>query len=62
MGNGLQMLLWQKEHAVTVKQAEKMSPEELQDKIVIGELYRGEAPEYTAMYEEIMARAKGKNQ
>jgi 2-oxoglutarate ferredoxin oxidoreductase subunit beta len=58
MGNGLQMLLWQKEHAVTVKQAEKMSPEELRDKIVIGELYKGEAPEYTAMYQQIIERAQ----
>ena len=56
LGNGRQMLLWQRDHAVTVKQAAKMSPEELRDKIVIGELYRAEAPEFTATYEELVAR------
>ncbi|MCL6478074.1 MAG: 2-oxoacid:ferredoxin oxidoreductase subunit beta [Peptococcaceae bacterium] len=60
MGNGLQMLMWQKEHAVTVKQAEKMSPADLQDKIVIGELHKSGAPEYTAMYNEIIDRAKSR--
>jgi 2-oxoglutarate ferredoxin oxidoreductase subunit beta len=58
LGNAVDMILWQKEKAVTVKQAAKMKPEELADRIVIGELYKGEAPEYTAMYEQIIASAK----
>lgn len=59
LGNGLQMLLWQRDHAVTKKQAEKMSPEELKDKIIIGELHKSEAPEFTAVYEEMVARVRG---
>ncbi|KKM12158.1 2-oxoglutarate ferredoxin oxidoreductase subunit beta [Clostridiales bacterium PH28_bin88] len=60
LGGGAEMILWQKEHAVTVKQAEKMSPEELDGKIVIGELHRSEAPEYTAMYEQLIQKAQEK--
>jgi hypothetical protein len=32
------MLEWQKEHAIRFEKATKLSPEELADKIVIGEL------------------------
>jgi hypothetical protein len=32
------MLQWQKEHAVRVEQASRMSREELADKFIIGEL------------------------
>jgi len=52
------MLLLQKENAVHVKKAEQMSPEELEGKIIVGELHRKEAPEYTAMYEKLIARAR----
>ncbi|RKZ33209.1 hypothetical protein DRQ33_04640 [bacterium] len=42
-----QMLLWQKENSVPIAKAEKMSPEELQGKKVIG-IFRDETrPEYT---------------
>jgi 2-oxoglutarate ferredoxin oxidoreductase subunit beta len=37
-GTGLDMLQWQKEHAVRVEKTAGMSPEDLADKIVIGEM------------------------
>lgn len=40
MGTPYDMLQWQKNHAVRVERAVKMSPEELSDKIVIGELVK----------------------
>jgi 2-oxoglutarate ferredoxin oxidoreductase subunit beta len=39
-GDAYDMLMWQKENAVRVEQAGKMSPEELDDKFVIGELVK----------------------
>lgn len=54
MRNGAEMLMWQKENAVHVKKARQMSPGELKGKIIIGELHRSEAPEYTATYQELM--------
>ncbi|MHB1041367.1 MAG: 2-oxoacid:ferredoxin oxidoreductase subunit beta [Eubacteriales bacterium] len=50
MGDGYQMLMWQKEHAVSAEKAALLPPEEIKDKFVTGELYRREAPEYTEMY------------
>ena len=40
--------------------AAKMKPEELAGKFVIGELHKSEAPEYTAEYEKVLAKAQGK--
>jgi len=54
MPTGYEMLMWQKEHAVPVERAKKMSPEELKDKFLIGELHRSEAPEYTELYERLV--------
>ncbi|MDI3538636.1 MAG: 2-oxoglutarate/2-oxoacid ferredoxin oxidoreductase subunit beta [Bacillota bacterium] len=53
------MLEWQKEHAVPVKAAAKLTPEQLKGKFVIGELHRQEAPEYTEVYANLVARARG---
>lgn len=58
MGDGAQMLLWQKEHGVPVEKARKMSPEELRDKFLIGELHRSVAPEFTEMYGQILEQAR----
>ena len=57
-GDAVAMLNWQKEVAVNVRQAEKMTPEQLQGRIVIGELYKGEAPEYTEMYQQVIEKAQ----
>lgn len=57
MKDGAEMLLRQKDNAVHIKKTEKMTFEELKGKIIIGELFRREAPEYTAMYEKLIATA-----
>ncbi len=58
MGNAPDMLKWQRDNAVNVKVAQKMEPEKLAGKIIIGELHRETAPEYTELYEQLLARFK----
>jgi 2-oxoglutarate ferredoxin oxidoreductase subunit beta len=59
MGTAVQMLEWYKKQSVTVTRAKDMSPEELRDKIVVGELVDIEKPELmetlAAMRERAMA-------
>lgn len=51
----IDMLKWQKEVTVKKKAAEKLSSEEREEKIIIGELYKDEdRPEYTAEYDRII--------
>jgi len=57
-GDGANMMKWQKEHAVTAAQAAKLSDEEMADKFIIGVLHRGEAPEYTKQYDELILSAQ----
>jgi len=52
MNNGKEMLLWQKENSVHVNRAGRLPPGELEDKIIIGRLYRREASEYTELYDK----------
>lgn len=52
------MLEWQRETAVPVKKARSMAPEELEGKIITGELYRGQAPEYVSEYTKLTQRLK----
>lgn len=59
IGGGSEMLMWQKDHSVTVKRAAQMAPADLEGKIIIGELYRKEKPEYTDLYRGVMAMAMG---
>ncbi len=54
MKSGTEMLLAQKESAVHINRAVKMSPEELEGKVVIGKLHRREAPEYTELYDRLI--------
>ncbi len=56
MGDAVDMLNWQKEHAVPVKAAAKLPAEKLEGKFVIGELHRSEGPEYTEEYQRIIDR------
>ncbi len=60
MGSGVDMLNWQKEHAVPMRTAQKMDPGDLVGKIIIGEFADLDAPEYTASYEEILHDASGR--
>jgi 2-oxoglutarate ferredoxin oxidoreductase subunit beta len=60
MGGPAQMMQWQKDHAVMVAAAAKMTPAEMSGKFVIGELHKSAAPEYTAEYDKMIARLQGK--
>ncbi len=54
--NALDQLHWQKEHAVPVQAAEKMSPEELKDKFTTGVIFETDRPEYTEQYAALMQK------
>lgn len=58
-GTAVDILKWQKENAVTAQKAKTMTEEELKGKIVYGELFRVERPEYTAEYQKIIEKAGG---
>lgn len=60
MGKPAKMLEWQKENSVSIKNAEKMTPEELEGKIIWGEFYHNpNVPEYTEEYAKVIVRAQG---
>jgi 2-oxoglutarate ferredoxin oxidoreductase subunit beta len=59
LGTAVEMMEWQRDHAVTVEKSATMRPEELQDKILIGVLVDKELPVYQDEYEKIRERAKG---
>jgi len=58
MGNPVTMLEWMRDNAVTVEKAEKMIPEELENKFTIGVLADEEKPVYTEEYDKIRDRAR----
>jgi len=60
LGDAIAMLRWQKENAIGVKAAEKLSPEELAGKVITGVLFSQERPEYCREYEKVIARAQGR--
>ena len=57
MGTAVQMLEWYKKQSVTATRAKDMSPEELRDKIVVGELVDIEKPELMETMAAMQARA-----
>ncbi len=59
LGSAVEMMEWQRDHAVPVEKAQQMKPEELRDKILIGVLVDKELPVYEDEYEKIRERAKG---
>jgi len=58
LGSAVEMMEWQRDHAVTVEKAAATKPEELEDKILIGVLVDKELPVYQDEYEKIRERAK----
>jgi 2-oxoglutarate ferredoxin oxidoreductase subunit beta len=58
LGSAVEMMEWQRDHAVSVEKAATMKPEELQDKVLIGVLVDKELPVYQDEYEKIRERAK----
>ncbi|SNX55416.1 2-oxoacid:ferredoxin oxidoreductase subunit beta [Thermoanaerobacterium sp. RBIITD] len=57
-GDARKMLEWQKEHAITINQANKMSKRELSDKFIIGEFLNINEPEFTDNYQELINSLK----
>jgi len=58
-GGAVDLMKWQRDCAIDVKAAEKLSAEEMKGKFVIGELSRCEKPELTAEYQKIIDRVRG---
>ncbi|MCT4594703.1 MAG: 2-oxoacid:ferredoxin oxidoreductase subunit beta [Anaeromicrobium sp.] len=55
-GDSVNLLKWQKDHAVDVKRAEKLTEEQLEGKFLIGEFVDTTSPEYTEEYQKIIDR------
>lgn len=55
LGDATKMLLWLKDNAVMAKAAEKLPPEKLEGKFLIGELYNNPQPEFTEQYGKLVA-------
>jgi 2-oxoglutarate ferredoxin oxidoreductase subunit beta len=58
LGSAVEMMEWQRDHAVPMEKALKMKPEELKDKILTGVLIDKELPVFQDEYEKIRERAK----
>ena len=58
MGSSIDMMGRYKATSVPVRRAERMSPEELAGKIVVGELADKEKPEYTESLDRVMSRLR----
>ena len=58
IGGPVEVLNWIKDRTVNVKAAASLPPEKLQGKVLIGELYKSERPEYTASYMEMSAKVQ----
>jgi 2-oxoglutarate ferredoxin oxidoreductase subunit beta len=59
MGSAVEMMQWQREHAVTVEKARQMKEKELQDKFKIGVLVDRELPVYQDEYEKVRKWSQG---
>ncbi len=67
LGSAVEMMQWQRDHAIPVEEVTTLSPEALKDKIVIGVLMDRELPVYHEEYDKIreqarMSRRDGKDQ
>ena len=58
LGSAVEMMQWQRDHALPVEKAIKMKSEELKDKVLIGVLIDKELPVFQEEYEKIRSRAK----
>jgi 2-oxoglutarate ferredoxin oxidoreductase subunit beta len=58
LGSAVEMMQWQRDHAVPAEKALNMKSEELKDKILIGVLIDKELPVFQEEYEKIRSRAK----
>jgi len=60
LGNAVAMLKAQCENAITVEEARKLKPEELDDKIVTGIFVNKDIPEFCEEYDRLIERAQKK--
>lgn len=60
MGTAVEMMQWQRDHAVTVEKANQMKEEELKDKFKIGVLIDKELPVFQDEYEKVRQMARGR--
>ncbi len=58
MPTAVEMLQWERTHAVNVAQAARLSPEQMKDKFVTGVLQDLDVPEYSEVYEQVIERAR----
>jgi 2-oxoglutarate ferredoxin oxidoreductase subunit beta len=58
-GGPVEMMQWQKDHAVNITAASRMTPEQLEGKFLIGEFKNSPEPEYTKEYQKIIDKVKG---
>ena len=59
-GGPLKMMHWQADNCVDIKKAEKMTPEQLEGKVLIGKFHQEEGrPEYCDEYDKIIHIAGG---
>ncbi len=54
----IDMLKWQREHAISVNAAGKLSSDKLKDKFLIGKFYTSQEPEYTEEYNKLIEKAQ----
>lgn len=59
MGSAVEMMQWQRDHAVTVEKAAQMKEAQLKDKFKIGILVDRELPAYQDEYEKVRRWSKG---
>jgi 2-oxoglutarate ferredoxin oxidoreductase subunit beta len=60
MATPVEMLKWQRDNAVSLKQAQTMTEEQLAGKFIIGELVNKPSPEYCEEYQKVIERARQK--
>ncbi|MFA5235897.1 MAG: thiamine pyrophosphate-dependent enzyme [Bacilli bacterium] len=53
-GDAVEMLEWQRDNMVSVEKAAKMTPEELEGKLILGLVHQTEYKEFTFAYEELI--------
>jgi len=58
LGGAVETLNWIKDRTVNVKAASALTPDKLEGKLLIGELYSGQRPEYTASYGDMTAKVQ----
>lgn len=60
IGGPVELLQWQRDNAVTIKDAKALPPDKLVNKLVIGEFADYRTPEYCQEYQKVIEKAQGK--